>query len=52
MLEILAVTCELQSLGLGVGGAKTHERTFEKSLEGDMTKLSAEFDHDIRCCML
>lgn len=31
---------------------KTYERTFEKSLEGDITKLSAVFDHDIRCRML
>lgn len=30
----------------------THDRTFEKSFEGDITKLSAEFDHDIKCCML
>jgi hypothetical protein len=30
----------------------THERTLEKSLEGDMTKLSAEGDHDIKCCIL
>ena len=31
---------------------RTHDRTFEKSLDGDMTKLSAEFDQDIKCCML
>jgi hypothetical protein len=30
----------------------TYERTLEKSLEGDMTKLSAEGDHDIKCCIL
>jgi len=30
----------------------TYERTFENSLEGDITKLSLVLDHDIRCCML
>ena len=30
----------------------TYERTLEKSAEGDMTKLSALEDHDIRCWML
>lgn len=49
MLEILPVQGEQ---GSWHEGSSTHERTLEKSLEGDMTKLSAEFDHDIKCCML
>jgi hypothetical protein len=49
VLKILAVICELRTCNLG---SQAHERTFEKSLEGDMTKLSAEFDQDIKCCML
>lgn len=31
---------------------ETYERTLEKSLDGDMTKLSSELDHDMRCDML
>ena len=27
----------------------TYASTFEKSWDGDITKLSAEFDHEIRC---
>lgn len=30
----------------------TYDRTFEKSLEGDMTKLSLVLDHEIRCWMV
>lgn len=30
----------------------TYDKTFEKSAEGDMTKLSALADHDIKCWML
>ena len=30
----------------------TYERTFEKSLDGDITKLSAELDQAIRCRIL
>lgn len=30
----------------------TYARTLEKSADGDITKLSALADHDIRCCML
>ena len=49
MFKILTRNDELQLLA---GDASTYERTFEKSLDGDMTKLSAEFDHAIRCRML
>lgn len=49
MLEILPVTCE--QLYPKQNKCCTHERTLEKSLDGDMTKLSAELDHDIKCCM-
>jgi len=31
---------------------KPYDNTLEKSAEGDMTKLSADEDHEIRCCML
>jgi hypothetical protein len=31
------------------GRVSTYDRTFEKSAEGDMTKLSALADHDIKC---
>ena len=34
----------------GWGG--TYDRTFENSLEGDMTKLSFVLDQEIRCWML
>ena len=30
----------------------TYDKTFEKSLDGDITKLSLEFDQDMRCRML
>ena len=30
----------------------TYDRTLEKSLEGDMTKLSFVLDQEMRCCML
>ena len=32
--------------------ATTYARTFENSVEGDMTKLSLELDHEIKCWML
>jgi len=31
---------------------KTYASTLEKSCDGDMTKLSALCDHEMRCCML
>jgi hypothetical protein len=34
------------------GGTGTYDRTFENSLEGDMTKLSLVLDQEIRCWML
>jgi hypothetical protein len=46
VFEILAVIYELVSWDWRIS---THERTFEKSLDGDMTKLSAEFDQYIKC---
>ena len=53
MLEILSVM-RLVSRYLGdwVGWVGTYARTLEKSAEGDMTKLSEELDHAIKCCML
>ena len=36
---------------VGLYRDSTYARTFEKSLEGDMTKLSLPFDQEIRCCM-
>lgn len=33
-------------------GRSTYASTFENSDEGDMTKLSLELDHEIRCCIL
>jgi hypothetical protein len=35
--------------GIGTG---TYDRTFENSLEGDMTKLSLVLDQEIKCWML
>lgn len=29
-----------------------YDNTLEKSAEGDMTKLSADDDHEMRCCIL
>jgi hypothetical protein len=29
-----------------------HARTFENSVEGDMTKLSLVLDQEIKCCIL
>ena len=34
------------------GWGSTYDKTFENSLEGDMTKLSLVLDHEIRCWML
>lgn len=39
-------------MNLSRGGRLTYERTLEKSFDGDMTKLSSELDHDMRCDML
>lgn len=30
----------------------THAKTLENSVDGDMTKLSLELDHEIKCCIL
>jgi len=49
MLEVLSEVREPGPYGLNSGA---YERTLEKSFEGDMIKLSAEFDHDMRCCIL
>lgn len=37
---------------VGRAGLETYARTLEKSCEGDITKLSAEVDQLIKCCML
>lgn len=49
VFEILAVA-QLVSF-YGLRRFKTYARTLEKSCEGDITKLSAELDQLIRCCM-
>lgn len=33
----------------GQSSGSTYDKTLEKSLEGDMTKLSLVLDHEIRC---
>ena len=30
----------------------TNAKTFEKSVDGDIRKLSLLFDHEMRCCIL
>lgn len=42
----------LAILKSGQSSRSTYDRTLEKSLEGDMTKLSFVLDHEIRCWML
>lgn len=42
----------VRRLGGGTAGGGTHDRTLEKSADGDITKLSELVDHDIRCWML
>jgi hypothetical protein len=49
MFKILTRSCKQLSLWTDFG---TYERTFEKSLDGDITKLSAELDQAIRCRIL
>ena len=36
----------------GNGWGSTYDKTFENSLEGDMTKLSFVLDQEIRCWIL
>lgn len=42
----------------GLAGARSYytsiayAKTFENSVEGDMTKLSLDWDQEMRCCML
>jgi len=49
MFKILTMSCKQLSLWPNLA---TYERTFEKSLDGDITKLSAELDQAIRCRIL
>lgn len=55
MFKILSRGLKVSTLviprGLTAKG-KAYDNTLEKSAEGDMTKLSADEDHEIRCCML
>lgn len=51
MFEVLPVNCE-QLIGGRLACDATHASTLEKSAVGDMTKLSALADHEIRCWML
>lgn len=55
MFEVLSrgpkVSIPFITRGWTVKG-KAYDNTLEKSAEGDMTKLSADEDHEIRCCML
>lgn len=48
MLEVLTVENK-QMISMSMSWHKTYARTFEKSAEGDMTKLSLDGDHDIKC---
>lgn len=56
MLKILTVMTISDSSGARMREREimgiTHERTFENSDVGDMTKLSFVLDHDIKCWML
>ena len=49
MFKILTKSYKQLSLWPKFG---TYERTFEKSLDGDITKLSAELDQAIKCRIL
>jgi hypothetical protein len=51
MLEIVPSTVRTASTEQKKG-AGTHARTLANSEEGDMTKLSFEFDHEMRCSIL
>ena len=37
---------------LDIRDGLTHDNTFENSFDGDITKLSFDADHEMRCCML
>lgn len=50
MLEILPASS--QRMFIKSWRLETHARTLENSDEGDITKLSLVFDHDIRCRIL
>lgn len=51
ILVCLKYCLECVSNHTHLGRYSTYERTLEKSLDGDMTKLSAEFDQEIKCCI-
>lgn len=43
------MTCPCQLYLELLAQKSTHDKTFENSLDGDMTKLSFVLDHEIRC---
>jgi hypothetical protein len=49
MLEVLSLRSRLAPGYETTESSKTYDKTFEKSCEGDMTKLSLVFDQEIRC---
>lgn len=52
VLEVLPGKSSAERLNLTTPrSSTTYARTLEKSVEGDMTKLSLLFDHDIRFCI-
>lgn len=52
MLEIRSVLRLALYARRDNGKSGTYDRTFENSLDGDITKLSFVLDQDIRCWML
>lgn len=51
MFEVLPELVSIVSR-IDINLIDTHARTLENSEDGDMTKLSFELDHEIRCWML
>ena len=54
MLEVLPRGAKVSKLvrAEDVYQGVAYDSTFEKSADGDITKLSADDDHEIRCCIL
>jgi hypothetical protein len=49
MFEVLSLRIRSATGSESAERSKTYDKTFEKSCEGDMTKLSLVFDQEIRC---
>lgn len=47
MLEIRSIRRLVQAINMVIN--RTYDKTFENSVDGDITKLSLVFDHDIKC---